>query len=221
MLVQMMMVTFEQKKISRKKRVPKKKKKLISTGMPNKNMLQYVSKRQFQCVMMISSWPLILILSTSIDKCSVQCKGLRRVFASNWFDQMTRFQCICNFDPHIKSVLLMSDIFDDACYQIFANPHQDVNLWIYKSYLIWCYFSRLQYLVLILISFTTDLPNSEREELWRRRRTLHTSRHKVSLHDQDQYQNVDIWFQIDFLECSFDFIQINIKMLAFDLKLIS
>ena len=55
MLVQMMMVTFEQKKIRRKKRVPKKEKKLISTGMPNKNMLQYVSKRQFQCVMMISS----------------------------------------------------------------------------------------------------------------------------------------------------------------------
>ena len=118
----------------------------------------------------------------------------------------------------VKSVLLMSDIFDDAGYQIFANPHLDENLWIYKSYLIWCYFSRLKSPISILILFTTDLPNSEREELWRRRRTLHTSRHKVSLHDSDQYGNVDIWFQIDLLEilieCSYDFIQSNINMLT-------
>ena len=42
-------------KIRRKKRVLEKKKKLISKGMPNENMLQYVSKRHFQCEMMISS----------------------------------------------------------------------------------------------------------------------------------------------------------------------
>ena len=91
---------------------------------------------------------------------------------------------------------------------ICKYPPEDVNLGIYKSYLI----SRLKFPISIFILFTTDLPNREREELWRRRRTLHTSRHKVSLHDWDQYQNVDIWFQIDFLECSFHLIQINIKM---------
>ena len=176
--------------------------------MPKENMLQYVSKRQFQCVMMISSWPFIWfcqLLSINVQfSVKVWDAFLHRSNLTKWH-VFNAFATLIQ----VKSVLLMSGIFDDACYQIFANPHQDVNLWINKSYLIW-----LKSPISILILFTTDLPNSEREELWRRRRTLHTSRHKVSLHDWDQYQNVDSWFQIDFLECSYDLIEISIKMLT-------
>ena len=53
----------------------------------------------------------------------------------------------------------MSDIFDDACYQIFANPKQDVSLWIYKSYV-----SDLMLFLKIEISYLQQICQTVKEK---------------------------------------------------------